>query len=372
MSPAATRVARARPPRSARWPPSRPRSRSPVREPCSEPSRYRRYAGIRAGRPAPRRHDDAPDPRRRGHPRGRGAPSALRVRGPGRDAPAGRRRVRRLRGHHRAAPAGVVAQAPRGWPRDLPPARRRADLHPASGPAPLDRSRPPGRRSRRRRCWARASPAGASSAAGATVSPASSPASSAAARRRTTPSRSWWPTSARSGSWSCRRPGSTVSLSGELAVPATELHGEMPVIAADLTLAVTPVRAARGCAPARAGARRPPRLAATPPARPGEGQVEPDHHEADDQADHGAVRHRQHALGERDGGVDQGVRDRGGGGDAEGADPPALAAAGPHVDAPDQGRDAEHGSSGRGKAPRLSRAPAARRRAGWSTSPGVP
>jgi hypothetical protein len=55
-------------------------------------------------------------------------------------------------------------------------------------------------------------------------------------------------------------PGVTVSLSGELAIPATVLHGEMPVIAADLTLAVTPVRAKRECAPAPAAELRLPLL----------------------------------------------------------------------------------------------------------------
>ena len=47
-------------------------------------------------------------------------------------------------------------------------------------------------------------------------------------------------------------PGVTVSLTGELAVSATELHGETPVIAADLALTVAPVRAARAYAAAPA------------------------------------------------------------------------------------------------------------------------
>lgn len=58
-------------------------------------------------------------------------------------------------------------------------------------------------------------------------------------------------------------PGVTVTLSGELAVPATELHGDIPVIAADLTLTsapvrAVPVRAGREYGLAPAAARRPP------------------------------------------------------------------------------------------------------------------
>jgi hypothetical protein len=55
-------------------------------------------------------------------------------------------------------------------------------------------------------------------------------------------------------------PGVTVHLTSELAVPATELHGELPVIAADLTLTVEPVRAAREYAPAPAAELLLPRL----------------------------------------------------------------------------------------------------------------
>jgi hypothetical protein len=55
-------------------------------------------------------------------------------------------------------------------------------------------------------------------------------------------------------------PGVTVTLSGELAVPASQLHGEMPVIAADLTLVAAPVRAGRASVPAPVAAHRLPRL----------------------------------------------------------------------------------------------------------------
>jgi hypothetical protein len=51
-------------------------------------------------------------------------------------------------------------------------------------------------------------------------------------------------------------PGVEVTLSGELAVSATQLHGELPVIAADLCLS-SAVRAERGYAEAPGAARRP-------------------------------------------------------------------------------------------------------------------
>jgi hypothetical protein len=57
-------------------------------------------------------------------------------------------------------------------------------------------------------------------------------------------------------------PGVEVTLSAELAVSTTELHAELPVIAADLSMTTTggvPVRAAREYAEARGAARRPPR-----------------------------------------------------------------------------------------------------------------
>ena len=75
----------------------------------------------------------------------------------------------------------------------------------------------------------------------------------------------------------------------------------------------------------------------------GEGQVGADHGVADHQPDDQPVEHRQPALEQRDRRVHQRVGDRGGRGDAEGAQPPALPAAGAHVAAPGQRGDAEHG-----------------------------
>lgn len=58
--------------------------------------------------------------------------------------------------------------------------------------------------------------------------------------------------------------GVEVTLSAELAVSTTELHAELPVIAADLSLTATvevPIRAAREYAEAPGAGRRPPRPA---------------------------------------------------------------------------------------------------------------
>ncbi|KQW47453.1 hypothetical protein ASC77_13415 [Nocardioides sp. Root1257] len=54
-------------------------------------------------------------------------------------------------------------------------------------------------------------------------------------------------------------PGVEVVLSGELGVPTTDLHGEVPVFAADLDLRQVSVRAGRGSAEAPVAAPWPPR-----------------------------------------------------------------------------------------------------------------
>jgi hypothetical protein len=55
-------------------------------------------------------------------------------------------------------------------------------------------------------------------------------------------------------------PGVSVGLSAETAVPATDLHADVPAFAADLVLEAAPVRAAGGYDAARAAAPLPPRL----------------------------------------------------------------------------------------------------------------
>src|SRR5215207_9382953 len=77
------------------------------------------------------------------------------------------------------------------------------------------------------------------------------------------------------------------------------------------------------------------------PAAPGEHQVDPDHHDAEERADDGGVERREPRVQHGEVRVQEGVRDLGRRAHPEGADPPALAAACTHVGAPHQSGHAQ-------------------------------